>query len=333
MRRVAASLALLALAGCGGDSATKVAAPEGVASYVALVSDAGEALASGAPYAYSKANALITVRPLGAQVAVRVVADRVWDGFLALASNETRLRAGTFADLTNTPAAGSAGFRWSSQEVTCAVSVATVTIDSVKYDAGVLRALDFRFEQRCDGKSAALRGQVHWRAEDEPNAFAPVLPVPTALWRAPAGSTPASGPYVHLDGGAALIPGITLPQTIVPAPAAMRVRASANQVSILAVDPSTTVTMNASFQEMIGQSAMVEGYYRDLRATSERSTLGGLDVGVNTWDCASLVGWFVIDRQFYFQGTLTIIDLRFEVRCGGFGPPLRGQIHWAESGA
>ena len=26
------------------------------------------------------------------------------------------------------------------------------------------------------------------------------------------------------------------------------------------------------------------------------------------------------------------VDLRFEIRCGGFGAPLRGQIHWAESG-
>jgi len=54
---------------------------------------------------------------------------------------------------------------------------------------------------------------------------------------------------------------------------------------------------------------------------------------VKDWSCALPVGWFVIDRQFYFQGNLTIVDLRFEVRCGGFGAPLRGQIHWAESGA
>ena len=51
---------------------------------------------------------------------------------------------------------------------------------------------------------------------------------------------------------------------------------------------------------------------------------------VNAWDCASLVGWFVIDHQFYFLGSLTTIDLRFELRCGGFGAPLRGQVHWAE---
>ena len=60
------------------------------------------------------------------------------------------------------------------------------------------------------------------------------------------------------------------------------------------------------------------------------SGTGGLDVALNASGCASLVGWFVIDHQFYFQGNLTTIDLRFELRCGGFGAPLRGQVHWAE---
>jgi hypothetical protein len=327
------SLAFLALIACGSERLASVTPPTGVASYVALVSDPAEPLAGGEPYAYSKANALITVRPYGAQVAVRVVADRVWDGFLSLASTEIRLRAGTFANLTNSPPPGGAGFRWSSQELTCVVSVATVTIDSVKYDGDALRAVDLRFEQRCDGKSAALRGQLHWRAEDDPGSSGPVMPVPAALWRAPAGSTPATGSYVYLDGAAGLIPGITLAQTIVPAPGAMQVRASGSQLSMLAIDPSTALTMTGSFQEMTGLTAMQEGYFRDLRALAERSGAGGLDVGVNAWDCASLVGWFVIDHQFYFQGNLTAVDLRFELRCDGFGAPLHGQIHWTESGA
>jgi len=107
---------------------------------VRLASDPGESLGGGATLDYSKANALVTVHGYGAQLAVRVVGDRVWDGFLALGSGEPRLRAGTFAALTNIPPGGGAGFRWSSQELTCGSSVATVTIDSVKYDGDVLRA-------------------------------------------------------------------------------------------------------------------------------------------------------------------------------------------------
>ena len=329
-----AATGLAALSSCGSDAPSGVAnPPASVPSFVKLASDAGESLGAGGTFDYSKANALVTVRPLGAQLAIRVVGDRVWDGFLSLGSGETQLRAGTFSGLTNTPATGTAGFRWSSQELTCAASVATVTIDSVKYDAATLRAIDLHFEQRCDGQTAALRGTVHWRVEDDPSASGPVMPAPAALWRAPAGSTPATGPYVYLDGGANLGPSISLPRTIVPGPGAMQVKATGNQLSILAFDPVRAQTMTASFRETSGLTSMQEGYYRDLRGVGEQSGVGGLDVTVNTWQCTTLVGWFVIDRQFYFQGSLTIIDLRFELRCGGFGAPLRGQIHWAESGA
>ena len=329
------AVTLFALAACGAvtPSGVVVDQPEGVATFVRLASDTGEPLGGGSTYEYSEQGALVTVRASGAQAAIRVVGDRVWDGYLALASGETRLRAGTFAALTNAPAAGSAGFRWSSQEVTCGTSVATVTIDSVSYDGDALRAIDFRFDQRCDAQTGALHGTVHWRADDEPRPSAPVTPAPGALWRAPGGSTPAKGSYVYLAGGAGLIPGITLPRTIVPIVGTMQAQASGNRLSILAVDSATNLTMTGTFRETFGLTTIQEGFYRDLRGANPVSNAGGLDVSVNGGTCASPVGWFVIDRQLYFQGGLTIVDLRFEIRCGGFGAPLRGQMHWAESGA
>lgn len=307
--------------------------PEDVATFVRLASDTGEPLGEGSTYEYSEQGALVTARATGAQLAIRVVGDRVWDGFLALASSEPRLRAGTFAALTNTPSAGSAGFRWSSQETACGASLATVTIDSVTYDGDALAAIDFQFEQRCDAQSAALRGTVHWRAEDEPRASAPVSPAPAGLWRAPAGSTPAKGSYVYLAGAAGVIPGVTLPRTIVPVVGTMQTQAAGNWLTIVAVDSATKLTMAGAFRETIGLTTIQEGYFRDLRGANPVSNVGGLDVSVNGQSCALPVGWFVVDRQFYFQGNLTVVDLRFELRCGGFGAPLRGQIHWAESGA
>jgi hypothetical protein len=330
--RWSVSLALLLLAACGSDNPSGVTPAAGVPSFVRLVSDPGESLGGGATLDYSKTNALLTVRPLGPQLTMRVVGDRVWDGFLALSSSETKLRAGTFANLTNTPSSGVAGFRWSSQERSCVASVASVTIDSVKYDGATLRAIDLHFDQRCDGQSVTLRGTVHWRAEDDAAASGPVTPAPAALWRAPVGSIPAAGPYVYLEGGANLGAGISLPQTLVPSP--ITVRAIGGKLSIVAYDSVKALGMSGTFQEMISQTTVQEGYYHDLRALGEGDAgAGGLDVGVGAWTCSSLVGWFVIDHQFYFQGGLTVIDLRFELRCGGFGAPLRGQIHWAESGA
>ena len=105
-----AATGLAALSSCGSDAPSGVAnPPASVPSFVKLASDAGESLGAGGTFDYSKANALVTVRPLGAQLAIRVVGDRVWDGFLSLGSGETQLRAGTFSGLTNTPATGTAG--------------------------------------------------------------------------------------------------------------------------------------------------------------------------------------------------------------------------------
>ena len=328
------AVVLVAVAACTvAVPSAVIDAPPGVATFVRLTSDAGEPLGGGSTYEYSEQGALVTARASGAQLAIRVVGDRVWDGFLALPSGESRLRAGTFAALTNTPSAGSAGFRWSSQEQSCGASVASVTIDSVTYDGDALSAIDFQFEQRCDARNGALRGTVHWRAEDEPRASAPVSPAPAGLWRAPAGATPAKGNYVYLAGAAKLIPGITLPRTIVPVAGTMQTQAAGNWLSILAIDSATKLTMAGAFRESIGLTTIQEGYYRDLRGANPPSSVGGLDVAVNGQSCALPVGWFVVDRQLYFQGNLTAVDLRFELRCGGFGAPLRGQIHWAESGA
>jgi hypothetical protein len=328
---VSAAIPLVALLACGSDAPSGVAPPPvGVGSAVHLASDPGESLAAGATYDYSTANALVTVRPFGTQLSMRVVGDRVWDGYLSI-SGGTQLRTGTFTDLSNTPLPGGSGFRWSSQERTCVSSVASVTIDTVHYDGDALRAIDLHFEQRCDGQSAALRGTVRWRASDDPMASGPVQPVPAALWRAPAGSTPTIGSYVYLEGNSPLSPDITLPQTLVPVPGRMQVRTLDGTLSILAFDPSTALTMIGTFKLMGGQTAVQDGYYKDLRSPIEGGRgAAGLDVALNAWDCISPVGWFAIDHQFYFQGNLTTVDLRFELRCSGFDAPLRGQVHWAE---
>ena len=321
------SVALLHLTACGADAVANVAPPFGVASYIALASDPGEPLAGGAAYDYSTATARITARPLGAQLAMRVVGDRVWDGS-CVPERRDATAYGQLPGLTNSPPIGGAGFRWSSQELTCTSSIASVTIDSLKYDGESLRSIDLRFKQRCNGQSAALRGIVHWRASDDLQASGPVVPAPAALWRAPAGAVPATGNYVYLDGSVNLGPDISLPQTLVPGP--FSVRATGGTLAIVAFDSVKTVGMIGNFQGMIGLTSIREGYYRDLRGLGELPSVGALDVGVNAWDCASLVGWFVIDHQFYFLGGLTTVDLRFELRCNGLGAPLRGQIHWAE---
>lgn len=130
---------------------------------------------------------------------------------------------------------------------------------------------------------------------------------------------------------AAFSPGAAYPHTIVKPPAAFTVTSSEGRLSVVAVDAADGYAMNGVFQTMIGLTQLQEGYYADVRELSQRDPLrGAMSVALNSRSCDSLVGWFALDRVFYFSGILTTLDMRFEVRCAGFGAPMRGQIRWRE---
>jgi uncharacterized membrane protein YgdD (TMEM256/DUF423 family) len=72
------------------------------------------------------------------------------------------------------------------------------------------------------------------------------------------------------------------------------------------------------------------GYYPDLQLPAAVSHIGAMDVTMNARPCASPSGWFAIDYIFFFNGNLTMLDLRFEQRCAGVAAPTRGQVHYRE---
>jgi hypothetical protein len=158
------------------------------------------------------------------------------------------------------------------------------------------------------------------------------MPVPTDLWRPPAGSTPLAGTYMYVDVDASFSPGVTYPRTIVPASGVFTVSASGGTLSIAATDTVARLDLRGVFTTMLGHPQLEEGYYRDLRGAADADPLkGSLDVALGTRSCGSLTGWFAVDHVFYFNGRLTTLDLRFEQRCPGFATPIHGQIHWTEN--
>jgi hypothetical protein len=56
-----------------------------------------------------------------------------------------------------------AAMNWSSW-TGCSSITGWFVVDKATYSAGVLTALDVRFQQYCNGRAAPLNGQVHWRA-------------------------------------------------------------------------------------------------------------------------------------------------------------------------
>ena len=158
----------------------------------------------------------------------------------------------------------------------------------------------------------------------------PTVPIPDTLWKAPADSIPARGSYVYLEMDPSLAAGVTVPHTIVLSNGSITVAAERLHVTVAAVDTIARMSMNGAFDAMLGMLTPEEGYYPDLQGPSPASRVGAIDVVVNARTCASPAGWFAIDHIFFFNGNLTMLDLRFEERCAGVATPTRGQVHYRE---
>jgi len=182
-------------------TASTAIAANGTASFVTLQSDAGDYIGAGQSYAYSNANAQLTVTATGGHLQVGIAGNDDWSADFAEPGALATLQAGTYQNLTRYPFDNAAvgGLSWWGNGRGCNTLTGSFTIDSVTYSGSTLTAIDLRFEQHCEGATAALRGQIHWMASDTSAAPGPTNPVPSSLWRAPANATPASGNYVYLQ--------------------------------------------------------------------------------------------------------------------------------------
>jgi hypothetical protein len=199
-------------------------------------------------------------------------------------------------------------------------------VDRVMYDGSTLKAIDVRFEQHCEGVSAALHGQIHWNADDPTMPPGPVDPPPANLWSPAQGSTPTTGDYIYLigDSGDYIIGAQTL--TYPDANSTLSVSASGDHLS---VDVSGTANWTGEFITMISLSEFATGYYGGLaRYPFHNPAKGGLDWSGNGRGCGTLKGWFVVDLAMYENATLKAIDLRFEQHCEGGSAALRGKLHY-----
>ncbi|MBC7994657.1 MAG: hypothetical protein H7Z15_15615 [Rhizobacter sp.] len=299
--------------------------PSAGQSFIQLQSDAGDWVGQGRSYSYTKANAVLTVTTSGNRLTVGVNGDEWWNASFQTPGSSAQLQPGTYA-ASRFGSTTFAGLDWGGEGRGCNSIEGTLVVDSVSYVAGALSSLDLHFEQHCEGGGPALRGQVHWVASDTTAAAGPVSPVPSTLWRAPAGATPTSGNYVYLqsDGGDFIGAGRTA--TYTQAEAALRVSVSNG---LLQVGVGGDDDWTGDFQAMNSLSTLQPGLYSGLqRYPFHNPTLGGLSWSGNGRGCNTLTGWFVIDSITYAGNALASVDLRFEQHCEGGAAALRGQIHW-----
>ncbi len=129
-------------------------------TYVYLNSDQGDYIGLGQVLTYTSS---IAVTASGGVLAINV-ANFTWTGDFQVMNSINTLRVGYYPDLIrypfNNPTKG--GLDWSGQGRGCNTLTGWFALDHVTYTSNVLTSFDLRFEQHCEGGTAALHGAIHW---------------------------------------------------------------------------------------------------------------------------------------------------------------------------
>lgn len=285
-------------------------------------------MGAGLSYSYAQANAILTITATGGRLVIGVQGDEDWSGTFQTPDDQTQLRPATHSALERYPFHDptQGGLNWSGEGRGCNTLVGSFTIDSLTYSGTTLTTIDLRFEQHCEGGTAALRGTIHWRADDATRPPGPVLPIPASLWQPGAGTTPATGNYVYLVSDFGDFIGAGETHTYTPGNAAISVTGNGAHVEIRI----NGTDWFGDFQGMIGLDRLEAGYYSGLhRYPFLNPAKGGLQWSGNGRGCNRLTGWFAVDQITHTNGILTSLDLRFEQHCEASAPALHGRIHWA----
>ncbi len=276
-------------------------------------------------YLYTQADSVIRVNSFDARVTVSIFGDEDWNGTFEAMNSLSRLEVGYYGDLQRFPFHNpvKGGLSWAGG---CNTLEGWVVIDSLTYDGAELVAIDMRFEERCEGGSVSMHGEIHWDASDTTSAPGPVVPLPTGLWEPDAGTTPDTGNYVYLESETGDYIGQGGTYTYTPAETQMSVSSTG---ALFSVSINDSEWWNGDFQGMNFLSRLEVGYYGDLqRYPFQNPVKGGLSWYGQGRGCNQLVGWFVVDSVTYDGVDLTAIDLRFEQHCEGRTAALNGEIHW-----
>ncbi len=324
MRRVLLALNCAAALACGGEPT----APNKSPTSIRLQSDAEDSVGSGKTYDYSLANAVLIVSARTDTFAIHIQGDEEWTGVFTIPNTLPRLEPGFYYPATRFPYNDPArpGLSWFGANG-CDSLTGSFTIADLSYTGTSLTAIDLSFEQHCEGFPAALRGSIHWRADDPTRPPGPETPVPAGLWHPARGETPTTGNFIYLRSDPGDYIGGGVNYTYTPATATVALTTSPGRLTVAVGGSNVFDSWDGVFGAMNTRSTLEVGYYPDLERFVN-PTRGGLDWSGAGRGCNTLRGWFAIDQVTYTADTVTAVDLRFEQHCEGATPALRGAIHW-----
>lgn len=157
----------------------------------------------------------------------------------------------------------------------------------------------------------------------------PVLPVPAALWKPAADTTPSSGTYLYMQS----LPGdfVGAGQTTLFTPASAPFVVTPRDRGLDIEVGNLLTGWRGHLEPMSRRQRLEPGYDPALKQypVPYNPARGGLSWSGLGRGCNELTGWFVVDAVSYTGNTLTSLQARFEQYCDGSPSPLRGEIRWS----
>jgi hypothetical protein len=302
-----------------------------VGNYAYFDSTPGDYVGLGKTWLFDRRSALVTVDGLDGHLNIRVAGDDIWRAEIEGVDAMIRLAPGYYADVKgarfHNPVKG--GMSWTGAGRGCSESSGWYAVDAIEYEpSGLVKRLDMRFEQHCEGRSAPLHGAIHY--DSTPPASGNVAVSAPGSWRAPAAALPAADNFLYIqsDANEPLARGRTELQT--SANAAFEIVSSGNVVDVAG---KGNHLWNIRFQAPSGYSQIVPGNYVNVAAwPMNTATEGVLNASVDSSTCSTQQGWVTVDSAIYAGGQLAALEMRFELLCkGGISSPqglLRGHLRW-----
>jgi len=126
-------------------------------NFVYLQGDAGEFIVGSSPSLYQ----IVSVTATGSNVSISAGGyTGVFQGMNSIPQLQVGYYAGLMRYPFHNPALG--GLTWFGNGRGCNTLTGWFVVDRVNWANGVLAGIELRFEQHCDGQSAALHGAVRW---------------------------------------------------------------------------------------------------------------------------------------------------------------------------
>jgi hypothetical protein len=302
--------------------APSTSVPQGV-NYAYFVSEPNDFVGQGGTYLYTQSIAFFELLPTSWQISLYIgAAKHSWTGAFAAHLREGRLVPGYYSiDGSLNPARGGVVVQ---RDAPAGVTNGWLALDHVAYEADRLTAFDLRFEQHCNDATDALRGEIHWRADDPSHLPTPIDPPPADLWRPAAGTTPSGLNYLYLQSEAGDEIGAGGTYTFTQVNSRLTVNHIPQSIKITA-ETGTLWSGDFSLSEY---ERIQPGYYGPRARGPDLPQLGFMTFsGLRA--CLYGSTWFAVDHVEYAADELTALDLRFEQHCSNASnPPLHGELRW-----